>query len=238
PVQNIAARPSLPNAVGESVPDTSGAISRLRGTDQFRDKGYYLPEQGRNGPLPRGVQMGTSDTGTTEYSDSTPSGKYLPQTPKYEIGSIGGFIGALGKEAMARNAPKLALQQQAVKKGATLEKMLSDLSANPGNTKLRDDFLAATGHTPQKDSVITIAEEPIDAARPELGMRKTPYIYTPSTKEVYRLEDLAAATNRPAANAGASPVSVGTKTTHPDGVYAGPDGKQVTIKGGQVVEVK
>lgn len=190
PAPAIAARPSLPNAVGESVPDTSGAVSRLRGVDQFKDQGYYLPEQGRSGPLPKGVTLSPSSfqrdprlTDTTPeqnqailFGRPAPAGNiaqgpntqrlvtpeaiqrltasgnmdeasarnYLLQNgftdqamqpaqpvsgnsnleysniarpPQYPVGSIGGFIGALGKEARARNTPNMALQQQGLALG-------------------------------------------------------------------------------------------------------------------------
>lgn len=204
----ITAQPAV-NSVDESAQGTSGTVSRIRGADQFRDKGYYLPEHGRTGPLPSGVQMKTSDSGTEYLGGPKPSA-----VGKYQPGSLADFAGTVTRSALAKNTSKVSLDQQAAKKGADLQGLLAKLIANPNDKDIQNAYLSATGHTPQKDSVITIAEEPIDAARPELGMRKTPYIYTPSTKEVYRLEDLAA--NTASKSQGADNKTQGAKTITPD----------------------
>ncbi len=290
PVQNIADRPNLPNAAGESVPDTSGTVSRMRGVDQFRDKGYYLPEQGRNGPLPRGVTLGTStpgpdlrETATTPEQNQailfqrpfnpspgniaqgpntqrfitpeaiqrlsasgvmtpesaknyllqngfvdpsgnqaqatlpnrvaqnggTPEYSNIASTPsqqKYDVGSIGGFIGALGKEAMARNAPKLALQQQDVTKGKDLETLLAKLVANPNDRDLQNAYLSAVGKKPDRKYQIVMQK----GVGPDgFTPIETPYIVEesdngPIARPLVDAQNSAAATSRPA-NAGTQP---------------------------------
>ena len=310
PVQNIADRPDLPNAVGESVPDTSGTISRMQGVDQFRDNGYYLPEQGRSGPLPRGVSLGMStpgpdlrETSTTPEQNQailfqrpspgniaqgpntqryitpeaiqrlsssgvmTPESakNYLlqngfvdasanqsrpsqtaqsqaagigtpeysnigapPSQPKYDVGSIGGFIGALGKEVMARNAPKLALQQQAVTKGKDLETLLAKLVANPNDRDLQNAYLSAVGTKPDRKYQIVMQK----GVGPDgFTPIETPYIVEESDNGPIA-RPLIGGQNQ------ATPAPVGTKTNRPDGVYRAPDGKRVTIKGGQVTEIQ